>query len=94
VVQSAARFKIFHISNHRCIVGALRGWLGISDFTDFHSERVVCQVEHIIMNQGAATDSLSIDSRTIGASQIPNQQTFRRPNQNAMELGNTFVIKF
>jgi hypothetical protein len=93
VVQSTARLKIVHISNQGRIIGVLWDWLGISVVSNFHTEGIVGKVENILMNQNAATDPLTIDSGTICASQIPNQQTFRRPNQNAMKFGNTFMIK-
>lgn len=94
MIQRASRLKIVHISNQGRIIRILGSGLGISIIANFHTEGIVGKVQHIVMDEGATTDTLAIDSGAVGASKVTHQQTFRRPHQNAMKFGNTFVVEF
>lgn len=61
---------------------------------EFHPEGIMGKVEHIIVNKGPTANPLSVDTGAVGASQVPNQQAFRSPDQNTMKFGDAFVVEF
>src|SRR4051812_12669887 len=58
-----------------------------------HLELVMSNTEMVVWQKGRPADTLAIDARTVGTSQITQQQQTIRLDDHTMHFGNALVIE-